>query len=164
MRGSLRQLSQSSSQASYPLLQMKNRLVSPWVPSEDASPSDQADSTQAAEFDPNGASGDEASIGSAAPDEIEPVISASELVLANSALNRGTIGFVLDGQVISLQPGQARRFPAGQRTLQFHRGGQFGAARQVVSYGIYGFEATSEGWKLTSLERLPSNIELIDER
>jgi hypothetical protein len=42
-----------------------------------------------------------------------------------------------------------------QRVVRFHRGGNFGAAREQLTSGVYVFQATSEGWRLTQRETLP---------
>jgi hypothetical protein len=156
-RGSLQQLTQSGSQASYPLLQIKDW----WLPTADRSPHADPQGV-AAQTDQGGATPVLAGAETGDPPATSNAVSASALVLANPASNLGAIQFMVDGVVVSLEPGAVREFTAGERTVQFHRGSQFGNAQYSVARGVHVFEVTARGWRLTPYDSLPNDVNSVE--
>ena len=59
------------------------------------------------------------------------------------------IGFMINGQVVRLQAGEAGDFRVdGSGLVKFHRGGNFGESSYTLKQGEYRFEATAQGWEL----------------
>lgn len=87
---------------------------------------------------------------------------AALVQIINPAENRATIGFMLDGQVVRLEAGQAGDFPVATSGLvKFHRGGSFGVASYTLKEGAYRFAATPQGWDLyleTAQPQQPSEL------
>ena len=73
------------------------------------------------------------------------------LVLRNAQRSTGRIQYLVDGQLYALEPQKMQRFEGIEpRRIQFHRGGSFGNAEQVLTAGTYRFLATPQGWELTA--------------
>lgn len=71
------------------------------------------------------------------------------VVLTNPADNGGPVRFLLNGEAHSLAAGQTREFSAVFSPLiQFHRGGSYGNAEQLLDAGHYQFAVSSRGWEL----------------
>lgn len=72
------------------------------------------------------------------------------VTLVNPTQTRGTVHFLLNGQISSLTPGQSRKFEDGDAwAIEFHRGGEFGDAVFTLSQGVYSFKVTRNGWDLS---------------
>ncbi len=73
----------------------------------------------------------------------------SSLVLHNPSYNGGAVHFVVDGEVVSLQPSEYRDLGVqGPRRIEFHRGGEFGFTELTLADGEYAFHVTRNGWDL----------------
>ena len=66
----------------------------------------------------------------------------------NPQLHRVAVAFVLDGEVITLQPGETvdSRYRPAQVVFDRGRGG--GVARQTLTPGYFEFTVTAKGWHL----------------
>jgi hypothetical protein len=74
------------------------------------------------------------------------------VVLTNPADNGGPVRFLLNGEANSLAAGQTSEFSAiFSPLIQFHRGGSYGNAEQLLDAGHYQFAVTSRGWELMSV-------------
>lgn len=74
---------------------------------------------------------------------------SSNLQIWNACGRRVPVGFLADGQSVSLSDGQSHTFyGAGARTIEFDRGGDYGTARVELTGGQYEFLVTSRGWDL----------------
>jgi hypothetical protein len=83
----------------------------------------------------------------------EPNSDLNSLILINPPATGGVVHFVVDGQVLSLAPGELRRLPAGVvRRVQFHRGGKFGDADQRCQSGVFAFSVNEHGWSLGEID------------
>jgi hypothetical protein len=73
----------------------------------------------------------------------------SPLQIWNSAGQRSSVAFLVDGQEVALNDGQSHTFyGGGSRTIEYDRGGSFGTGRVVVTQGQYEFVVTKRGWDL----------------
>jgi hypothetical protein len=69
--------------------------------------------------------------------------------IMNPAATNGPINFMINGQVVRLQAGEAGDFRVdGSGLVKFHRGGNFGATSYTLKEGAYCFEPTAQGWDL----------------
>jgi hypothetical protein len=74
---------------------------------------------------------------------------SSNLQIWNACGRRVPVGFLADGQSVSLSDGQSHTFyGSGARTIEFDRGGDYGTARVELTGGQYEFVVTSRGWDL----------------
>jgi hypothetical protein len=74
---------------------------------------------------------------------------SSNLQIWNACGRRVPVGFLADGQSVSLSDGQSHTFyGAAARTIEFDRGGDYGTARVELTGGQYEFVVTSRGWDL----------------
>ena len=75
-------------------------------------------------------------------------------VLRNPSSTQGVVHFLIGRQTHSLEPGQTRRFELDDiGDVRFHRGGEFGDARQKVSPGEYEFAVSDRGWDLVRVNQ-----------
>ncbi len=78
------------------------------------------------------------------------------LSLTNPRPWNTTIRFAIDGEVLTLHPGETLDFDGDRRhCIQFHCGGDFGTAEHLFSTGDYRFEPTEHGWTLVSQAAKP---------
>lgn len=71
------------------------------------------------------------------------------LQIWNSAGQRSSVAFLVDGQEIALADGQSHTFySGGSRTIEYDRGGDFGTGRAIVTEGQYEFVVGDRGWSL----------------
>ena len=86
-------------------------------------------------------------------DRVHDVSQPNDIVVLNPARSGGTVQFLVDGEVVSLRPGESRTFdPLGIRLVQFDRGKDFGVAELAITEaGIYAFRVTSSGWALNKV-------------
>lgn len=67
----------------------------------------------------------------------------------NSAGQRSSVAFLVDGQEVALADGQSHTFyGGGSRTIEYDRGGSFGTGRAIVTEGEYEFVVGERGWSL----------------
>jgi hypothetical protein len=83
----------------------------------------------------------------------------ANVVLRNPAENAGPVAFRVQDQVdAELSPGSARTWSdRTSLTVEFDRGGEFGATRKVLRPGNYEFVVTDEGWDLVAAVAPASN-------
>jgi hypothetical protein len=76
----------------------------------------------------------------------------ASVVLRNPAENAGPVAFRVQDQVdAELSPGSARTWSdRSSLTVEFDRGGDFGATRKVLRPGAYEFVVTDAGWDLVA--------------
>lgn len=76
------------------------------------------------------------------------------LLLSNPLSNRGAIHFRVNGEIVTLQAGQSRRFPvhAAGWELEFHRGADFGVFSQHLDGGVFRFQVGPQGWELRTIK------------
>src|SRR5436190_22186775 len=76
----------------------------------------------------------------------------ANVVLRNPAENAGPVAFRVQDQVdAELNPGTARTWSdRTSLTVEFDRGGNFGATRKVLRPGAYEFVVTDSGWDLVA--------------
>lgn len=72
------------------------------------------------------------------------------LVIVNPRLTGGSVHFLVDDAVVSLEPGEFQ-WIAGDaaRQVVFHPGDTFEDVELTLTSGVYVFEVSSEGWQLT---------------
>jgi hypothetical protein len=70
--------------------------------------------------------------------------------LVNAAENGYSVGFLLAGQTVKLQPGDSRDVTESPVTVRFDRGGQFGSATKTLTAGRYEFRLGKTGWDLVA--------------
>jgi hypothetical protein len=88
--------------------------------------------------------------GSSSPNPTEPRSVDRSLAIFNPADTGATLSFLVNGELVVLQPGEHREFNGSSSwQIDFHRGGDFGNASRVVTHGKYRFSATNSGWALT---------------
>lgn len=76
---------------------------------------------------------------------------APDLLIVNPAETGGTVFYLVDGEVQSLEPGESHNLKNGrQYTIEYHRGGEFGEAELQVQSGTYHFRVDNAGWKLAA--------------
>ena len=76
----------------------------------------------------------------------------ANVVLRNPAENAGPVAFRVQDQVdAELSPGSARTWSdRTSLTVEFDRGGDFGATRKILKPGAYEFVVTDSGWDLVA--------------
>ncbi len=85
---------------------------------------------------------------------VEPALAANAapgvvVRIMNPAATHTPINFIMNGQVVRLQAGEAGDFRVdGSGVAKFDRGGNFGATSYTLKEGIYRFEPTAQGWEL----------------
>jgi hypothetical protein len=81
-----------------------------------------------------------------------PAQARSSVVLRNPAANAGAVAFRVQDQVdAELGPGTTRTWSdRASLTVEFDRGGDFGATRKILRPGAYDFVVTEEGWDLVA--------------
>jgi hypothetical protein len=86
------------------------------------------------------------------PPPFPPIVAESlltGLTIRNALENEEPVSFLVNGRVCELRPGEAHEFAADTSwTVQFHRGGSFGNAKQTLTPGDYRFVVTDQGWDL----------------
>ena len=82
----------------------------------------------------------------------------SNVVLHNPAENAGGVAFRVQDQVdAELAPGMTRTWnDRTSLTVEFDRGGSFGATRKILRPGAYEFIVTEEGWDLVATVNPPT--------
>ncbi len=69
--------------------------------------------------------------------------------IMNPAATNLPISFIINGQVVQLQAGEAGEFRLdGSGLVKFDRGGKFGECSYTLKQGDYRFEPTAKGWDL----------------
>ena len=75
----------------------------------------------------------------------------SWVIIRNPAASGGPVAFLIDEETdVRLEEGQSRSLSGGPRTVEFDRGGDFGAAKKTLSEGTYEFVVTDRGWDLVN--------------
>lgn len=75
---------------------------------------------------------------------------APDLQIVNPAETGGTVFYLVNGEVNSLEPGESHNLKNGrQYTIEFHRGGELGEAELQLQAGTYHFRVDDAGWNLT---------------
>lgn len=73
----------------------------------------------------------------------------ANIQVVNPPDNRIALSFTLNGQTMTLQPGQTRDLQSDRSwVIEFDRGGQFGLARYSLQPGAYVFTPSDRGWEL----------------
>jgi hypothetical protein len=86
-------------------------------------------------------------------------VASSNLQIWNACGRRVPVGFLADGQPVSLSDGQSHTFyGGGARTIEFDRGGDYGTARVELTGGQYEFVVTSRGWDLVQRGDAAGNV------
>ena len=82
------------------------------------------------------------------PVETTPAVDVPQnLVLVNPS--EVEIGYLVDGEVYGLGPGERHEIGSDQKwAIEFHRGGDFGEATYELSAGTYEFRVGDSGWEL----------------
>ena len=71
------------------------------------------------------------------------------LRLVNPSETGGDVHYAVDGKSFSLRPGEYHELPReAARQIDFHRGDDFGYAKQVLREGTYVFSVGKAGWDL----------------
>jgi hypothetical protein len=70
--------------------------------------------------------------------------------LVNAAENGYSVGFLLAGQTVKLQPGESHEVTESPVTVRFDRGGQIGSATKTLTAGRYEFRLGKNGWDLVA--------------
>jgi hypothetical protein len=101
-----------------------------------------------------GASWERAAGPAGAPSSEQPKQIAQEmLVVINPPTTGGVVHFLLDGEIVSLAPGELARVLAKEsRLVQFHRGDDFGDEELRLVTGVYAFAVSERGWTLAEAE------------
>ena len=69
--------------------------------------------------------------------------------IMNPTATNGPISFMINGQVVQLQAGEAGEFRVdGSGLVKFDRGGNFGESSYTLKQGDYRFAPTAKGWEL----------------
>ncbi|HAY81302.1 MAG TPA: hypothetical protein DCY79_15975 [Planctomycetaceae bacterium] len=82
-----------------------------------------------------------------------PEIAADEVLIRNPLETNGAVHFLVQDEVVTLQPGESYRSRLAEQELllQFHRGSSFGNAKQQLTPGLFEFQVSPEtGWRLQS--------------
>jgi hypothetical protein len=96
------------------------------------------------------------------PIEVAPPPPAAP-VIVNAAESPLTVRFLVNGELVELNPGERRELTGGDAwVVRFHRGGQFGAATEILYGGEYRFVVGSSGWSLEAFDN-PTAGPAIDE-
>lgn len=80
-----------------------------------------------------------------------PVAAAGDarITIRNAAGAKLPVAFLIDGQEIELADGELRSFVGrDRRSVQYDRGGHFGATQHDLAAGDYDFRITASGWDL----------------
>jgi hypothetical protein len=74
----------------------------------------------------------------------------SGVLLINAPNTNATITYNVNGNRYVMEPGMTQKLPdtAPSWTIEYDRGGQFGAASYTVTQGTYFFTPTDKGWQL----------------
>jgi hypothetical protein len=82
-----------------------------------------------------------------------PEIPRDTLFVINPPATGGVVHFLLDGEVVSLAPGElARVLAKGPRLIQYHRGNDFGNEELRAETGVLAFAVGDRGWTLAQAE------------
>ena len=77
------------------------------------------------------------------------------LEIVNPAETNGPVHFVIEGAVHTLLPGESRQWLAlSERTVEFHRGDDFGDTSCQIERGTWRFQITDAGWELVADEHV----------
>jgi hypothetical protein len=77
------------------------------------------------------------------------------LEIVNPAETNGPVHFVIEGAVHTLLPGESRQWLAlSERTVEFHRGNDFGDTSFLIERGTWRFQVTDAGWELVADEHV----------
>ncbi|MCA9186285.1 MAG: hypothetical protein R3E01_23540 [Pirellulaceae bacterium] len=81
-------------------------------------------------------------------------VESEDVTIRNDELSPVAVSFLLDGEIVTLQPGESRIVPAGSDyVVRFDRGDDFGPALESVSAGEHVFAVDEHGWRLEARER-----------
>ncbi len=84
-----------------------------------------------------------------APDGTHEPATPQPPVLINADENRLIVHFLANGELIELQPGERRTLSGGDAwVVRFHRGGDYGAATEILYDGQHRFIVGPQGWRL----------------
>jgi hypothetical protein len=76
------------------------------------------------------------------------------VVIRNPVDSGGRVAFLIDDETeVALDEGRSRAISGDRHTIEFDRGGDFGAARKTVGEGQYEFVVTERGWDLVSVAK-----------
>jgi hypothetical protein len=82
------------------------------------------------------------------------------LEITNPLETNGPVHFVIEGEVFTLEPGETRQWPAfSQRTIEFHRGDDYGDASYSVERGTWRFQVSDAGWELIAAEHVSMAVQ-----
>ena len=89
----------------------------------------------------------------APPTVQQPTVPRDILIFINPPATGGVVHFLLEGEVISLAPGElARVLGKGSRLVQFHRGDDFGDEELRAELGVFAFAISDRGWTLAEAD------------
>lgn len=78
------------------------------------------------------------------------LVDGSGVVIRNPITNGGAVRYMVDRNIYTLKPGELQRLDPGELgVVRYHRGGEFGDARLVLSPGVYEFAVSARGWELS---------------
>jgi hypothetical protein len=78
---------------------------------------------------------------------------AVAVIIVNPPATRGAVNYVVDGEVLSLLPGEYHRREGSEvRSIVFHQGDDFGITERMLGKGVYVFGIGDEGWELAQAE------------
>lgn len=86
------------------------------------------------------------------PPVVEPLPPAAPAIV-NSSDASLTVRFLVNGELVALLPGERRELSGGDAwVVRFHRGGEYGAATEILYGGEHRFVVGSQGWQLEPVE------------
>ena len=94
--------------------------------------------------------------------QLVPQSESRQVVLRNGD-SELSVAFVVEGRVFLLQPGASLQWGVTRElSVAFDRGGDFGAARESLSPGVYIFRVDAKGWRLLPDAAGPSESSAAD--
>lgn len=88
------------------------------------------------------------SIARRAPRNTLPVVT-KKITILNPEANGADVSFLAEEEVVTLKSGYFSTLETRSKmTVNFDRGGEFGAARYSLTEGTYRFDVTEKGWEL----------------
>lgn len=76
---------------------------------------------------------------------------ATRVVLTNPRETGGPVNFLIDGQVLTVEPASSKELSGKESwIIEFDRGESFGPARYTLTEGSYAFRVDEKGWDLQS--------------
>lgn len=81
---------------------------------------------------------------------------AAGIQIVNPAQTGVPLTYTLNGTQYTIRPGETQNLQLDRSwTIEFDRGGQFGAARYDLAPGVYAFSPTARGWELYQQPAMP---------